>query len=797
MPSRSDAPSVLPLADADLEQLHQLARRRLRSRGLASPRLDHHGSRTLDPQPRLFEVGAWRSVEAVVQQRVRLLAAVADDLYGDQRSLTDGVLPADVVFANPAFTLAAAGWAPATGRRLALVAVDLVCDPDEGWTPVADRVCAPTQLGRALENREILTQLLPGELHRRRIRRLAHFQAALRQSYAGLAPPTTDAPRVLLLSPGPQDHDHPELAELARLLGYTVAEAADLTVRRGALFLSSLSGLEPVHVLARFTPDRGADPLELTGEGSTGIAGLLAATRRGTATVANALGTGVLEEASLAPWWPSLCRALLGEELRSASQPAWWCGDPTGRAHALAQLDALVFDPIDGDAVDGRLLDAGRRRELAARVEARPWAWSARRPLDPSTEVVRTFAVFDGNEVTVMPGGYAIAAGDGATSSDVWVPQAEGSRFIDLPVRVAGLAQVDFAISLPSRAGESMFWLGRHLERAEAIVRLTRTVIDRAEQESLSELPGWMADLSEAVDRLTGIGYGGGLALSTVDGALRDPQRWEGLPSTVSQLLTTAGSARELLSVEVWDGLTALRDDVALLAGTDVAADLGLTRDRLDGMLANLASVAGVVHESMLRGPGWRLLDAGRRIERAQNLVMLLDTLLHARPGQVEDEILEALLTTGVSLVAYRRRHRSDLELEAVLAILVLDDSNPRSVRHCVDSLVEDIAELPVPQRSGAREATLGRARELAELVRSLRPASLANRFPSERPGDDLPRTLHAIGEALLAVSEALQDVYMRHVTMARLPRQTGTAHQTDTAHRTGTDVTPPPPEHR
>lgn len=778
MPSRSDAPTVLQTAGTDLEQLSQLARRRLRSRGLASPRLDHLASRTLDPRPRLFDVGAWRGLEAATEQRVRLLAAVAEDLYGAQRCVADGTVPADAVFANPGFALPAAGWAPVTGRRLALVAFDFVCDPDDGWVPVADRLCSPTQLGRALENREILTQLLPAELHRHRIRRLAHFQAALRQAYAGLAPPTTDSPRVLLLSPGPQDHDHPELAELARLLGYTVAEAADLTVRRGALFLSSLSGLEPVHVLARFVSDRGADPLELVGDGSTGIAGLLAATRRGTVSVANALGVGLLESAVFGAWWPALCTSLLGEELRTAGPPTWWCGDEPSRAHVLDRLHELVLHPLDPAAapIDGRTLPAARRQQLAARIADQPWGWAARRALDPTTEVVRTFAVFDGREVTVMPGGFATTIGGDATSADVWVPQTEGSRFIDLPVRVAGLGQVDFAESLPSRAGESMFWLGRHLERAEAIVRLTRTVIDRAEQESLSELPSWMADLSEAVDRLTGTTYGGGLALSTVDGALRDAQRWDGLPNTVSQLLTAAGSARELLSVEVWDGLTALRDDVAQLAAHDVAADLAMTRDRLDTMLGDLASVAGVVHESMVRGPGWRLLDAGRRIDRAQHLVMLLDTLLHARPGQLEDEILEALLTTGVSLVAYRRRHRSDLELEAVLGILVLDESNPRSIRHCVDCLVDDIAELPVPQRGGAREATLGRARELAGFVASIRPAALANRFPSERPGSDLPRTLHTIGDSLTALSEALQDVYMRHVTMARLPRQTGTA---------------------
>lgn len=772
------APVALVPTSGDLASLELLAKRRLRSRGLASPRLDHHVSRTLDPRPRLIDPASWRALEAAVDQRVRLLDTVAEDLYGDQRTVRSGIVAADAVFANPAFALAAVGWSPAAGRRLALAAFDFRHDPQRGWVLVRDRLTAPTELGRTLENREIVTQLLPADQHRQRVRRLGHFQAALRRALSALAPPGTEAPRVLLLSPGREDHGHSELAELARVLGYTVAEAADLTVRHGALFLSSLSGLEPVHVLGRFVEDRGADPLELPGDGSTGIAGLLAAARRGTVTVANALGIGLLETAAMGAWWPRLCRHLLGEDLLSEGDELWWGGAEHGVGPLLDGLGSLELLPLDPQAepIDTRQADAAALEALRRRLVAEPWRWTARRPLEAGTAMVRAFAVFDGTEVTVMPGGFATEVGRAGVSADVWVPQSEGSRFVDLPVRVAGLGQVDFADSLPSQAGEAMFFLGRHLERAEAIVRLTRTVLDRAEQESLSDMPAWLADLTEAVDRLTGNTYSGAMTVEVVDAALRDPDRWEGLPSTVSQLLACAGSARELLSVEVWDGLGRLREAMTELSGRELHADIGWVRDQLDRMLGDLASVAGVVHESMVYGPGWHLLDAGRRIERAHQLVSLLDTLLHSRPGQVEDEILEALLTTGVSLVAYRRRHRSDLELDAVLAILVLDPSNPRSVRHCLARLVTDLAELPSPQRPGGREATYDRAKALHDFVAGLSAVSLANRFPSERPGEALPRTLHTIAEGVTAVSEALQDVYLRHVTMARLPRDAAAA---------------------
>jgi uncharacterized circularly permuted ATP-grasp superfamily protein/uncharacterized alpha-E superfamily protein len=774
--SVATAPSVLtPSGDPD--RLRMLAARRLRSRGLASPRLDHHSSRVLDPMPRLVDAGSWATLEAGIAQRLRALAALADDLYGARRTVSAGVVPADVVYANPAFALAADGWAPPGGRRLALAAFDVRHDPGRGWVVVADRLSAPAQLGRALENREVMTQLAPLDLQQHRVRRLGHFQARLRRALGALAPAGTAAPRVLLLSPGRAHPEHPELAELARVLGYTLAEADDLTVRHGELFLSSVSGLEPVHVLARFGGDRALDPLELPGPGTSSIAGLLGAVRRGRLAVANAIGTELLETVALHRSWPDVTRLLLGEEPLLAGETAWWCGDAADRATVSAQLGALVLHPLDParEPLDARLLDGDGLEVLRRAVDADPVAWSARVPTPGGTELIRVFAVSDGAEVTVMPGGFATEAGRSGTSADVWVPHPPDRSVVDLPVRVAGLAQVDFAGSLPSRAGEAMFVLGGRLERAEVIVRLARSLLDRAEQESLSDLPSWLGDLGMALDHIAG-GSGladAGLAASAfdvVEGALCDQHRWDGLPGTVSQVLTAAGSARELLAMEIWDGLGRLRETVQYLAEHGVRTDLGRLRDQLDQLLGDLASVSGVVHESMVRGPGWHLLDAGRRLERAHRQVELLARMIGDQAVPVPEEVLETLLTTAVSLVAYRRRHRSDLELDAVLAILLLDPSNPRSVRAALAGLVDDLDQLPRPQRPDGRDATLGQARALHDLVAGLQPDDLAARSPLDERAARLQHVLGTLAAALPALADSLTDVYLRHVFMARLP---------------------------
>ncbi len=831
---------VLPTGD-ELERLRTLARRRLRSRGVGTPDLplgptrrspeapggagtgtrpgtvgpggapagtsllEGGTERTLEPRPVIVDPGAWAVLEAGVAQRLRLLEAVADAVYrsspGDRRH-PDGVvgrlLPPEIVYANPTFVAPAVGWEPTGDRRIVLAGFDVRAAPGGGWHLLADHLAAPAGLGRALENRELTTELLPAAYQQARVRRQSPFLATLRQALAELTPPDAAEPRVLMVSPGrgraggTDAGIHAELGELARTLGFTMAEGSDLAFRRGQVYLRALAGLEPVHVVFRFVRDRLADPLELTAWSTVGIAGLVAAARRGAVGIANGLGVEWLETPALAPFLPALSEALLGEELQLHGPRTWWCGTPEGLQEATGRLDALVVAPLDPDlaTIDGRLLDAAGLDDLRRRITARPWRWTAREPADEpgaSSPTLRVFATARRDTVAVLPGGCAFPGPTPAVTADVWVPLPPGGRVAELPLRVSGLGQVDFSESLPSRSGEALFWLGRYAEQAENTLRLARTVLDVVERQPLEELTrnlspasgpaahGWLHDLVEAVDRLTGSTLSGATATEAVAAALSDEDRSASLPRTIGNLIATASSVRELVSPELWQPLERLRESMAHLDDPGVVDDLAAVRDELDRMLGSLAAVSGVVWESMVRGPGWHLLDAGRRLERAAALVTLLDaTLGGRRPRDVDDELLEALLVAGVSLIAYRRRHRSDLELDAVLAILVLDPSNPRSVRASLAALVHDLAQLPTTSRPGGRDATLGRAREALAYVDRLDPRTLARLASStEREAGTLETALGRLHTSIEQLSGAIGDEYFRHVWVAQLP--TGT----------------------
>ena len=135
-----------------------------------------------------------------------------------------------------------------------------------------------------------------------------------------------DHPRAVLLTPGPYNETYFEHSYLARYLGLTLAEGSDLTVRDRRVYLKTVEGLQPVHVILRRVDDGFCDPMELRHDSFLGVAGLVDAVHAGNVVVVNALGSGVIETAAIMPFLPGLAEKLLGEPLKLPSVATWWCG---------------------------------------------------------------------------------------------------------------------------------------------------------------------------------------------------------------------------------------------------------------------------------------------------------------------------------------------------------------------------------------------------------------------------------------------------------------------------------------
>ncbi len=168
------------------------------------------------------------------------------------------------------------------GRYLHIYSADLARSPDGSWWVLADRSEAPSGMGHVLENRIVLSRMLPDVFHTCQIERLAPYFIALRESLMELAPHHQENPRIVLLSPGPGTPSYFEDAYLARYLGYTLVQGGDLAVRDSRVMLKTLGGLLPVDVILRRTNSESCDPLELDGKGSGGAGGVVAGRPRRT-----------------------------------------------------------------------------------------------------------------------------------------------------------------------------------------------------------------------------------------------------------------------------------------------------------------------------------------------------------------------------------------------------------------------------------------------------------------------------------------------------------------------------------
>src|ERR1700744_463787 len=205
-----------------------------------------------------------------------------------------------------------------------MLAIDPGPAPDGQWWVLADPPQAPSGSGYALENRTIVSDVLPALFRTSNVLRLAPFFRAQRDALISLCP--RNNPRIVLLTPGPYNETYFEHAYLARYLGLTLVEGADLTVRDRCVYLKTVDGLKQVDIILRRVDDSFCDPLELRSDSLLGVSGLVDAIVAGNVKVANALGSGVIESSAIMPFLPGLASHLLGEKLKLPSVATWWCG---------------------------------------------------------------------------------------------------------------------------------------------------------------------------------------------------------------------------------------------------------------------------------------------------------------------------------------------------------------------------------------------------------------------------------------------------------------------------------------
>lgn len=647
----------------------------------------------LDPIPYVLDSGEFEMLRAGVVARMQMFERIIADLYGARRLLADRVVDSEALWSSSRYRVAAIGDR-APKRWLTSYSVDVMRDIEGVWHVVADRTDAPSGVGYALLDRVVSTRVHRDITTRVRgsdgLQRLDPFVDRLRDGLADLS--GVASPRIVVMSGGV---DHPSFVEqsfLATQLGLNLAEGADLVVRQRKLWLRSLAGFEPIDVLFRRLEDDRIDPMEVNTEGGAGVPGLLLATSSGGVRLANTHGSGVIEDPELADDWDAA---------------GHWLDETPSRVGPRTLL---------------RHLSAERRASMQ---------WELQPTYDGSEVVhrpvvMRMHLVATDQGIEVLPGSNArvLAMNDDplmptlARAKDMWVLGASDRVRIG---RRRPLPQVDLVASVPTRAAEALFWAGRALERTELVARTLRVVLDRTGGTADTELAErWVGPAIGMLGHVAGLDVVQSSAATVHGTAAFVPtaslaSAATALTKQLGSLLAEVSSVREFFSVtagRLFARLADQRRDISALVTATVirangapsptvggidaslAADLEaglLDSGLLDSVLIDLASLTGLWNESMMRGPAWRIGEIGRRLERAFGVIDVLRGAVEwSEMTELDDDaqrLIEIVLATNESLVAYRRRYRSDVEFGPAVELVAADASNPRSAAFAISAV--------------------------------------------------------------------------------------------------------------
>ena len=386
---------------------------------------------------------------------------------------------------------------------------------------------------------------------------------------------------------------------------------------------------------------------------------------------------------------PRLSRYFLNQELKLSSVATWWCGQPHERDFVLQNQDSLVIKPINRSvgehAVFGGVLGNKEKEYLRSQILTKPHLYIGQEQvsfstlpafidhqIEPRNAVLRNFVVASGNDYIVMPGGltrvarqkddFIVSNQAGGISKDTWVLASEPDKPVSLWTQPKRNQLIDAVTEpLTSRAADNLFWVGRHLERTEAVTRLLRTVLlklretlefkDPVDIECLKVL---LQTLTQVTLTYPGFIKGDAQLLKKPEPELlslaKDGQRKGSLTANIQAFFQAAFSIRDLWSQDTWRSVDNIHRRWQLrVINSDVNVEQ--LQNHLDDLITGIVAFTGLTSGSITREAAWLMLDSRHRLERALALIALLRSTLALRhEDALQNQVLEAVLASTDSV---------------------------------------------------------------------------------------------------------------------------------------------------
>jgi uncharacterized circularly permuted ATP-grasp superfamily protein len=444
---RSVVDEIGRYGEGELQTRFEQLGRTFRERGVTFAHDGEERPFPLDLIPRIISAVEWDTLASGIRQRVLALEDFLSDVYQNGVCFDDGVIPRSLITSSQHFCREAVGIVPSHSARITVSGVDLIRDERGNFRVLEDNLRIPSGVSYVIENRRAMTQSFGSLFSNQRVHPVDEYPQRLLAALRHAAPEGVRDPTVVVLTPGVHNAAYFEHVLLARLMGVELVEGSDLVTVGNRVLLRTTEGERPVHVIYRRVDDEWLDPVHFRPDSLIGVAGVVNAARSGTVTIANALGNGVADDKLIYTFVPDLIRYYRNEEPILKNVESYRLDDPEVFHEIIGRLGDVV-KPVDGSGGKGIVIGPHADEEtlvsLRKEVEANPRGFIAQRPvalstlptyvdgkLAPRHVDLRPFAINDGRDVWVLPGGLTrvalpegalvVNSSQGGGSKDTWV----------------------------------------------------------------------------------------------------------------------------------------------------------------------------------------------------------------------------------------------------------------------------------------------------------------------------------------------------------------------------------------
>jgi uncharacterized circularly permuted ATP-grasp superfamily protein/uncharacterized alpha-E superfamily protein len=740
----------------------------------------------LDLLPRVLAAEEWSLVERGLIQRAKAFNAYIADIYGHQRILHERGVPYDIALSDPAFHRQLMGLPTPRGPYAPLVAVDLVRDEHGQWQVLENHFSTPFGIAYALQSRRLLAQAFPELFATFDVAPVAPFVAQLAETLRARSPRPN--PHTVLLCRGEDNQSYFEESFLARSLGIAMVQPGDLLVRESRVFLKTIRGLEQVDVIYRRIESSSIDPIAFGQSRFQGVPGLVNCVRKGSVAVVNAIGSGVADNRAILRYSDHIINFYLREKPMLRTVPTFTCRDADQAEHVKQNLSKMVLKPIhDLNTMQkyyGKRLDLAGVRDLRPALERHPDLLVAQPMLAPSraprfqdgefvsrSVFLRAFVLL-GEQPAVLPGGLtrqALEKNEGPKLTimmggikDTWAPAVGTVAFASASAAPEAAGE---EFSIGSRVAETMYWMGRYLERAENTARQLNT-LEALRWDALGRegqrlyWPLWRAVAVSADQAMIKRKTPPANLPDLTRALVLDQEQPASVHACVRAAINNAAGIRDIITPELWQALNQLGLKLAEVGEQPKNISRTRLREICTLVVDESQRVSGAAERTMLHDEAWQFFRMGGWLERAVDTLAVLHALLGPEGrqllGHIEEEAdLTALLRLLCSLDAYRRTYRSRTYLDRVVALMLGHAANPSAVAHCLAHLRLALANLQTHRDLGPANPLMEELARLEEAGKNLDPASVLTPTDNDLLGE--------LRKQVEGLHQRLEDTYFSH----------------------------------